>query len=200
MNFKVSTIALIAGLSLGGMAMAQDAPAGGPTAKGNAPLKNTHTVNDGTARQGANSFTQNEARKHILNSGYSSVSGLAKGKDGVWRGTAMKGGANFNVALDFKGNVTDGGPAGTPAANTAMPAAATNTAATTTTTTTTSTTAKDMTTATEASTMHHRHHHHWRHRHHWSHAKPCMVHGAACSGADKNADGIADKDEHKAKP
>ena len=109
MKYATSLLALIAGLSLSTAVLAQDPPAGGPAAKGNAPLKHMHTVNDGTAKPGANSFTQNEARKHILNSGYESVSGLAKGHDGIWRGVAVKGGVSSKVALDFKGNVTDGG-------------------------------------------------------------------------------------------
>ena len=29
-----------------------------------------------------------------------------KDPNGVWQGTAMKGGAKVNVALDYKGNVT----------------------------------------------------------------------------------------------
>jgi hypothetical protein len=111
MKITVSTLAFIAGLGLAGGALAQDAAVGGPDAKGNAPIKSAHTINDGTARAGANSFTQNQARKHILNSGYSEVSGLAKDKDGVWRGMAKKGGVAVNVALDFKGNVSEGGPA-----------------------------------------------------------------------------------------
>ena len=197
MKLKLPMIALVAGLSFAGLAAAQDAPVGGPTAKGNAPLKSTHPVNNGAAKPGANSFTQNEARKHILNSGYTSVSGLTKGKDGIWRGTAMKDGASSNVALDFKGNVTDGGPAA-------------GTMASTTTTASTSTSSKTTASAPAAAgstaaasdmaatpTTHHRQS---RRRHHRSHRKPCMVAGAACSGADKNDDGIADKDEHKTKP
>jgi hypothetical protein len=191
MKLQISVVALLAGLCLSGSALAQGAPVGGPSAKGNAPLKNTHTVNDGAAKQGANSFTQNEARKHILNAGYSSVSGLAKGTDGVWHGTAMKAGANYNVAMDFKGNVTDGGVV---AASTTTTKSA-NTAASTTTTTAATATDKPM-----MAPHRHRHHHHRHHAMMMHHKEPCMVNGAACSGADKNHDGIADKDEHKAKP
>ena len=96
-------------LSLGGAALAQES--GGPDAKGNAPLKAPHTVDDGAPKAGANSFTRGQARQHILNSGYDSVSSLTKGADGVWRGMATKGGAPVPVALDFKGNVTEAGPA-----------------------------------------------------------------------------------------
>ena len=95
----------VAYLTLGSAAFAQ--ASGGPDAKGNAPLKASHTVNDGAPKAGANSFTQAEARRHILHSGYDAVSGLTKGLDGVWRGVATKDGATVSVALDFKGDVTD---------------------------------------------------------------------------------------------
>ena len=95
-------------LALGGAAFAQ--ASGGPDAKGNAPLKASHKINDGAPKAGATSFTQNQARQHILHSGYAAVSGLTKGDDGVWRGVATKDGAPVSVALDFKGNVTDAPP------------------------------------------------------------------------------------------
>ena len=196
MNLKISAIALIAGLSLTGVAIAQDAPAGGPTAKGNAPLKNTHTVNDGAAKTGANSFTENEARKHIMNSGYGSVSGLAKGKDGVWRGTATRGDTTYNVALDFKGNVTDGGAVAKPMMGDKSMSPTTTTTASPAMAPAAGAAAGAAAAMTTKSTM--SHHRHWMHHHHRRHhMKPCHVKGAACSGADKNHDGIADKDEHK---
>lgn len=97
-----------ASLALSGYAMAQTDQAAGD-AKGNAPLKQQHTVNDGAAKPGANSFTEGQAKQHILNSGYASVSDLTKGSDGIWRGTATKGGQSISVALDFKGNVSETG-------------------------------------------------------------------------------------------
>jgi hypothetical protein len=100
---------LLAGvLSLGlvGAAAAQSATS---PAKGNAPVKPAHTVNDGAAKAGRNSFTEEQAREHIAKSGYTNVTGLTKGSDGVWRGHASKaGGAPVSVAMDFKGNVTTG--------------------------------------------------------------------------------------------
>ena len=36
---------------------------------------------------------------------YTSVSGLAKDSNGVWRGTATKDGRSQNVAIDFRGNI-----------------------------------------------------------------------------------------------
>ena len=83
-------------------AMAQS----GAPAKSTSAVKPSHTVNDGKAEAGRNSFTEGQAREHIAKSGYADVSPLTKGDDGVWRGTAAKGGKTVKVALDFKGNVS----------------------------------------------------------------------------------------------
>jgi len=55
--------------------------------------------------EGANSFTEAQARKRIEEAGYTAVTGLAKDDKGVWRGKANKGGSEVNVGLDFKGHV-----------------------------------------------------------------------------------------------
>ena len=183
----ISMLALATALGAATIVAAQ--PSGGPDAKGNAPLKAVHTVNDGVAKPGANSFTQSQARKHILNSGYTAVSGLAKGPDGVWRGTATKDGAAVSVALDFKGNVSEGGPAPgaqpaavgpvispaqAPMAAPAAPAAPTST--------------------TSPLTRHGRHHHRRRH-HHASTASAPGRSGVAMSGIDRNRNGVSDKED-----
>jgi hypothetical protein len=54
---------------------------------------------------GSNSFTMAQAQSRIEAAGYSNVSGLAKDKDGVWRGKASKGGASTDVSMDYQGNV-----------------------------------------------------------------------------------------------
>ena len=81
------------------------APQADATASGNAAIKDPHPDNAGPAAAGANSFTEGQAREHIVNSGYSNVTGLTKDANGVWHGTAMKAGQTHNVSLDFKGNV-----------------------------------------------------------------------------------------------
>jgi hypothetical protein len=81
------------------------AQAGAP-AKSTSAVKTAHTVNDGKAEAGHNSFTQAQAQEHIAKSGYARVSPLTKGDDGIWRGTAQKDGKTVKVALDFKGNVS----------------------------------------------------------------------------------------------
>ena len=56
--------------------------------------------------KGANSFTEGEARARLEKSGYADAKNLMKDGDGIWRGTAMHGGKQVNVGLDFKGNVS----------------------------------------------------------------------------------------------
>ncbi len=196
-TFSALTLAAILGLSASA-ATAQ--PSGGPDAKGNAPLKAPHTVNNGSAKRGHTSFTEGQARTHIEKSGFSNVSGLSKGDDGVWRGQAMHDGRTVDVAMDFKGNVTTAGAVNGVAAATshtstvapmAAPAVAPpaqNAGSETTTTTTT--------TAATTTTERHSHRHHRHHRRH--HRVKCVnptPNGAACSGVDKNHNGISDKED-----
>ena len=64
-----------------------------------------HENNSSTPVKGANSFTKMEAQKQIEAKGYTHVAGLAKDKEGVWRGTAEKNGASGPVSVDYQGNV-----------------------------------------------------------------------------------------------
>lgn len=100
---RISTPMLLGAALLAAPALAQTAPA-----KNNTAIKDAHTVNDGRAQSGANSFTQAQARAHIAKSGFSNVSALTKDQAGVWRGTARKSGRSVHVGLDFKGNVSTG--------------------------------------------------------------------------------------------
>ncbi len=93
--------ASIVALTFATVAFAQSEPA-----KSTSSIKTAHTVNDGGAEAGSNSFTRQQAREHIANSGFTAVSGLTKGDDGIWRGVAHKDGHAVKVALDFKGNVS----------------------------------------------------------------------------------------------
>jgi hypothetical protein len=211
MKMTFSALALIAGLGLAGSGFAQDAATGGPTAKGNAPVKSVHTVNDGAAKPGANSFTQDEARQHILNSGYTDVSGLTKGEDGVWRGMATKGGAARSVGLDFKGNVSEAAPM-SPSAAPVAPAPAPAPAPAAETTPAPPAAAATAEPATEASSadrsgdrrmmshsVSHRHRHHRRGRHGAARCVQPGPNGVACSGVDRNRNGVSDKEDHAMK-
>jgi hypothetical protein len=69
---------------------------------------NPYLADNSTARPplpGANSFTEVQARERIEAKGFTSVSGLKKDNQSIWRGTAMKDGQTVSVALDYKGNV-----------------------------------------------------------------------------------------------
>jgi hypothetical protein len=87
-----------------GAAFAQSGPTANPNASTPA-VASPSSTNPGAPATGANSFTEGQAKSRIEAAGYSNVSGLMKDKDGIWRGTASKGSATTNVALDFQGNV-----------------------------------------------------------------------------------------------
>lgn len=65
------------------------------------------TQNPAAPVAGENSFTEAQAKERIQEKGYTDVSALTKGEDGVWTGTAMKAGKAFEVKLDFQGNITE---------------------------------------------------------------------------------------------
>ena len=82
--------------------MATGAFAQADTGSHNPALKNPTVHTTTMAAKGRNSFTESQARGRIAKDGYTDVSKLAKNQNGVWQGTAMKGGAKVNVALDYK--------------------------------------------------------------------------------------------------
>ena len=109
MNWLSTTamIAVVAGATaLGSNAMAQNtAPAANPHPSTPA-VANPNVNNPVAPAAGSNSFTETQAKSRIEAAGYSNVSVLVKDKDGIWRGTATRGGATgVDVALDYQGNV-----------------------------------------------------------------------------------------------
>ena len=64
------------------------------------------TKNPNAPVEGANSFTEGQARSRIEKEGYTNVTGMTKDDKGVWRGKAMRGGKQVSVSLDFQGNLT----------------------------------------------------------------------------------------------
>lgn len=62
-------------------------------------------VEAGAPLEGANSFTETQAKDRVVANGLAMPATMAKDDKGIWRGTAMKDGKNVNVAVDFKGNV-----------------------------------------------------------------------------------------------
>jgi hypothetical protein len=95
-------------LALAGLCISACQPESDKTNPAVAMLESV-AVREATApATGANSFTEEQARDRIIAAGYSDVSGLALGEDGVWRGSAMVTGQTQDVALDYQGNVTAG--------------------------------------------------------------------------------------------
>ena len=64
------------------------------------------TKNPNAPVEGANSFTEGQARARIEKEGFTKVAELTKDDKGVWRGRAMRGGKMVSVSLDFQCNVT----------------------------------------------------------------------------------------------
>ncbi len=99
MHRKIIGAALATGFATAAFAQAD-------TGSHNPAVKNPTVHTTAMAAKGRNSFTESQARGRIAKDGYTGVSKLMKNANGVWQGTAMKGGAKVNVALDYKGNVT----------------------------------------------------------------------------------------------
>jgi hypothetical protein len=99
------TVLLAAALALAATAAHAQKPAN-PDADTPAVTTPSTPTNPKAPAAGANSFTEGQARARIEKAGFTKVSGLTKDDKGVWRGTAMKGGKQVKVSLDFQGNVT----------------------------------------------------------------------------------------------
>jgi len=70
----------------------------------------TTSANAPAPAKGANSFTMGEAKSRIEKNGFSNIGDLTKDDNGVWHGSAQKGGNTTTVWLDYKGNVGEGNP------------------------------------------------------------------------------------------
>lgn len=106
MEFVVRHLIVAAAVTLlAGSALAQTAP---PPAN---PNPNTPAVimpgaaSPAAPAAGSNSFTEGQAKDRIAAAGFTNVSALTKGSDGVWRGKASKAGTQQDVSLDYQGNV-----------------------------------------------------------------------------------------------
>ena len=59
----------------------------------------------GAPLEGANSFTEGQAKDRAEAAGFTEVSALQKDDKGIWRGSAKRGDSRVKIAIDFKGNV-----------------------------------------------------------------------------------------------
>lgn len=98
---KIKLIAAIAATILSTSAYAQN-----DRGSHNPAIKDPHARTTSMPARGRNSFTESQARGRIMKAGFSRVSGLAKNRNGVWQGKAIRGKRMVHVALDYKGNVT----------------------------------------------------------------------------------------------
>ena len=64
-----------------------------------------NTPEEGAPFEGANSFTEEQARDRAVAWDVTDVSAMTKDDMGIWRGTGMANGASVSVAVDYKGNV-----------------------------------------------------------------------------------------------
>jgi putative membrane protein len=101
MNVAAAVALLAAGLS---PALAQTNMSTSPTPPA-VSTSGAETKTTAAPVPGKNSFTESEARSRLESFGYSSVSGLHQDTDSIWRGTAMKGGQQVQVGLDYQGNI-----------------------------------------------------------------------------------------------
>ncbi|WP_037082757.1 hypothetical protein [Neorhizobium vignae] len=86
------------------VALAQTTPA--PNANGNTPAVATPDSKNVTAPvEGANSFTEGQAKDRIEKAGFSGVKDLKKDDKGIWTAAGMKDGKAVKIALDYQGNV-----------------------------------------------------------------------------------------------
>lgn len=63
------------------------------------------TPEAGAPFEGANSFTEEQARDRAVAWNVTDVSALTKDEQGIWRGTGKVGAEAVAVAIDYKGNV-----------------------------------------------------------------------------------------------
>jgi hypothetical protein len=94
---------VLAATLVAGPALAQNPPA--KSSPNNSAVNSKDQNNSNAPVAGRNSFTEGQAKSRIEEAGYSSVSGLQKDENGVWRGKASKDGRQTEVSLDFQGNV-----------------------------------------------------------------------------------------------
>lgn len=121
---RILAAAAVATLLAAGLAVAQTDPAPnnaapprgtGPANEAVNPAGNAgSSVNaSGTVRmvpiadlaQGANSFTEGQARARIAGAGFTEVTGLTRDGGGIWRGHAEREGRAVDVGFDYKGQV-----------------------------------------------------------------------------------------------
>lgn len=68
-------------------------------------LESTVAPTNVKLENGANSFTEGEARRRLEKAGFRDIKDLKKDADGIWRASTTLDEKPVQVGLDFKGNV-----------------------------------------------------------------------------------------------
>ncbi len=101
----MKTIVLALGtLAFAGAAFAQEAT----DSPAKPAITTPNSTNPSAPVKGKNSFIESQAKMQIAKSGFSNVTNLKLGEDGIWRASAERNGVPVSVALDYQGNVTEG--------------------------------------------------------------------------------------------
>ena len=103
-RFKPAVFAAVVITALAGAAVAQTTPSTSPPTN-TPPMATAPSTDPNAPLAGANSFTENQAKERIEKAGLTQVTDLKKDDQGIWRGRAMVGGKQTDVALDYRGNV-----------------------------------------------------------------------------------------------
>lgn len=99
-------ILAVALLSATAMSTAAQTSAPATSTDGNTPAVATPETKNPTAPvEGANSFTEAQAKSRIEEAGYSDVKDLKKDDKGIWMAAGMKDGKSVMISMDYQGNI-----------------------------------------------------------------------------------------------
>lgn len=95
-----------AALLLSSISVSAQTQSGTTDGTADTPAVSTQDANNpGAPVEGANSFTEDQARERMREAGYTDLKDLKLDDKGFWNATAMKDGAQVQVLLDYQGNV-----------------------------------------------------------------------------------------------
>jgi hypothetical protein len=108
--FTAAALASTMLLAQGALAQTQPARPGNPPAASAdraAPRADAATpiVAMTALENGANSFTEGQARSRFEEAGITGIEALQKDDNGVWRGRGMRGSSAVDIAMDFRGRI-----------------------------------------------------------------------------------------------
>ena len=97
---RILTTALVVAAGFGALAACSK-----PSEPSNPPVAAEQNAPAASATPGDNSFTEDQAKGHLANAGYTDVSALTQDDKGAWNGTATKDGKTVSVSVEYQGKV-----------------------------------------------------------------------------------------------